>query len=100
MFELELFNSQIGEAVEEFADELSRIKGWNFKSILNAVGMVVTALPIMVPMLAIAPPEERRKAIVDAINKHIDVRWIPEAIERLAIAWIYDAVAKRIFVGL
>ncbi len=91
---------QLEAFLVEMSDELSRIKGWSYSTIRDVLGILITGIPMAVPLWMAASPEDRRKAFITAVNKHINVPWVPEAIEGLAIGWMYDAIAKRILIGL
>lgn len=97
MFDFGMFAGQFEAAFGELLKELSRLKGFNFGTVSKAITQIVTQGPILIPLWGMASPEERKRAIVDAVNKKIDVPWVPETVEGWAFGFIYDAVYRRLF---
>lgn len=94
-----LFQSQLEAALDEFFEDLSRVKGFNLQAVWKAMTFILTAAPVVVPLWAIATPQQRREAVVKAVNKKIDIPIIPESVEAWAIGYVYNIAFARLGLG-
>jgi len=84
--------SEFDTVIDNFADELSRVKGWSPRSVFKIVQILVEAAPELVPSWLMATPEERRAAVVTRVNEHVDIPVLSESTEEKLIRIIYDLV--------
>lgn len=97
MFDFGMFAGQFEAAFGELLKELSKLKGFNFGTAAKAITQILTQGPILIPLWEMASYDERKKAIVDAVNEKIDIKYIPETVEGWAFGFIYDAIYRRLF---
>lgn len=94
--DFDLFQSQLEAALDEFFDDLSRLKGFSLQSVWKAISFILSAAPMIVPLWALASPEERRLAVVNAVNAKVDIPIVPESVEAWAIGYAYDVVFAKL----
>lgn len=97
MFDFGAFTDQFEEAFKDLLEELNKLKGFSFGTISRGITQILTQGPILIPLWGTASPDERKRAIVDAVNRKIDIPWVPESVEGWAFGFIYDAVLRRLF---
>jgi len=93
------FEQQLEDAFEEFFGDLSRLKGFSLGNVFRAITFILTAVPNIVPLWALASPEQRKSAVVAKVNKYIDIPFIGESIEAMAISYAYDIVFAKLGLG-
>lgn len=97
MFDFNLFLEQLEEAFRELWSDLRKITGWNFGSVYRAITQILSQAEILIPLWAVASPEERKKAVVTVVNEKINIPIIGEGFEAVVFGFIYDAVLRRLF---
>ena len=88
--------NQLEAIAEEFAGELARLKGFNLKNAFKGMTIILSAVPVMAPAWIDATPQDRKEAVVNVVNRHVDIPYIPESIEAVAFSIAYDLVAKKL----
>ena len=62
----------------------------------NFIKFIQEKIPDFITSWKIATPEEKKKAIVNVINKQVDVPFVPESVEAIAIGKVYDILADKL----
>lgn len=93
---IKLLESELEVILARHYAELRKLKGFSLRNVKRAVVLLITAATETVPAWAEATPQERREAVVNVLNRAIDIPIIGESIEAIAIGFLYDMVLDRL----
>jgi len=91
-----LLENQLGAFLENQAQELSKLKGFNMRSIYRVLILILSSAPLAIPLWMSATSAERKEAVVNVLNSYVDIPFVPESIEGMAIGFAYDFIAGRL----
>jgi hypothetical protein len=78
------------------AAELSRLRGFSLKTVRKSITLMLVAASDTIPCWTEAMPQERREAVVNVVNRYVDIPIIGESIEAMAIGFCYDLISQRL----
>jgi hypothetical protein len=93
------FESDIENLLQMDATELAKIKGFSFNSVATVITLLVSQAITALPTWNMASPIERKQAVVNVVNKYVDLPVLGEKAEGAIFGFIYDILILSISKG-